>query len=260
MIKLIVCGACGKMGERILSLAMKDRKFEIVAAVEKKGHPEIGKPVPGSNLVITDSIDKIINKSDVLIDFTSPETSLLNGKLAAKNNKSIVIGTTGFSQDELARLKGMLKPVSAVISPNMSFGVNLLFNLVKKTAKTVPDYDIEIIEMHHNQKKDSPSGTANKLGEIITAELNRDLNKVGVYGRKGIIGARTKNEIGILSVRAGDIVGEHTVIFAGPGERIELTHRAHSRDTLAVGALHAAKWAVKQPPGIYSMDDVLGLK
>lgn len=259
MIRLIICGVCGKMGQRILNLAIKDKDIEIVAGIEKKGHPETDSIIQGTDCRVENNLDKVINKCDVVIDFTSPESTLIFSESISKSKKPVVIGATGFKPDEMETLKKILVPVPAIISPNMSMGVNLLFKLVKEAAKALPKFDIEIVEAHHNQKKDAPSGTANKLAEIVCKELNRDLSKVGVYGREGIVGARTPDEIGIFSVRAGDIVGEHTVFFASTGERIELTHRAYSRDTFATGAIRAAKWIVTQKPGLYSMEDVLGL-
>jgi 4-hydroxy-tetrahydrodipicolinate reductase len=259
MIKLLVYGVCGKMGSRIFSLASKDPDIELVAGIEKRGHPETGNQITGTTCVVEDTIENHIKKIDVMIDFTAPESTLEHAKIAAQSGKPIVIGTTGFTDKEHAQLITTLKLVPAIISPNMSMGVNLLFNLVKQAAKSLPGYDIEIVEAHHNQKKDAPSGTANKIAEIICAELNQDLHKTGIYGREGIIGARKPGQIGILSVRAGDIVGDHTVIFAGTGERIELIHRAHSRDTLAIGAIKASKWLATQKPGLYNMADVLGL-
>ena len=257
MIKIIVCGARGKMGSRILNLALQDKSFEIIAGIEKKNHQDINRIVNGYKIL--DNLEEIINKTDVVIDFTNPEATLQNSKIVSDAKKCMIIGTTGFSEHDFNNLKNTVKNIPTVISPNMSLGVNLLFDLVKKVASIIPDYDIEIIELHHNQKKDAPSGTANKLAEIICKQTHRDINKDGVYGRVGIVGARKKQEIGIFAVRAGDIVGEHTVIFAGNSERIEIIHRAHSRDTFAKGALQASKWIINKKPGIYSMSDVLEL-
>jgi 4-hydroxy-tetrahydrodipicolinate reductase len=195
-----------------------------------------------------------------VIDFTSHVGVPATIAVVAKAGKALVIGTTGLTRDEQAALDKAAVRVPIVYAPNMSVGVNLLFRLVGQVAKTLGSgYDVEIVEAHHNQKKDAPSGTARKLAENIAAALGRDLEHDGVYGREGIVGARGPNEIGVHAVRAGDIVGEHTVIYAGPGERIEITHRAHSRDTFARGALRAAKRVVGKPPKLYSMLDVLGL-
>jgi 4-hydroxy-tetrahydrodipicolinate reductase len=173
----------------------------------------------------------------------------------------MVIGTTGFNTAELDELKSLAKRFPCVLSPNMSVGVNLIFKVISEMARTLgDDYDIEVIEAHHRLKKDAPSGTALKIAEVLARAVDRDLNQVGVYARKGLIGERKKQEIGIQTIRAGDIVGDHTILFGGMGERIELTHRASSRDTFARGALRAAGWVVTQPPGLYDMMDVLNLK
>jgi len=172
-----------------------------------------------------------------------------------------VIGSTGFTKEQLAEVSKYVQKVPCVLSPNMSIGVNLCFKVLAEIAKTIgDDYDMEIVEAHHRMKKDAPSGTAVKMAQVIAQAVNRNLEEVGVYARKGMIGERTKKEIGIQTLRAGDIVGEHTVMFAGKGERIEVTHRAHSRDTFAAGAVRAAKWVVGKKPGLYDMQDVLGLK
>ncbi|MCD6320356.1 MAG: 4-hydroxy-tetrahydrodipicolinate reductase, partial [Candidatus Desulfofervidaceae bacterium] len=211
---------------------------------------------------VVGDLETIISEADVIIDFTYHSASLNHFKIAQKYNKPIVIGTTGFTPEEMAEIKGMAESVKCVLSPNMSVGVNLLFKLVPQVAKVLgEEYDIEIVEMHHRMKKDAPSGTAMKLAQLVAETMERDLEKVGVYGRKGLVGERKKEEIGVLSLRGGDVVGEHTVYFAGLGERIEITHRASSRETFARGALRAAKWIVKQEKnGIYDMLDVLGLK
>jgi 4-hydroxy-tetrahydrodipicolinate reductase len=173
----------------------------------------------------------------------------------------MVIGTTGFHAAELEELKALARQIPCVLSPNMSVGVNLLYKVISEMARTLgDDYDIEVIEAHHRLKKDAPSGTALKIAEVLAGALNRDLNQVGVYARKGLIGERKKQEIGIQTIRAGDIVGDHTVLFGGMGERIEVTHRASSRDTFARGALRAARWIARKPPGLYDMMDVLNLK
>jgi 4-hydroxy-tetrahydrodipicolinate reductase len=190
-----------------------------------------------------------------------PEASLEHIRTCAELGKAAVIGSTGFSPDQLSKLAKEVQKIPCVLSPNMSIGVNLCFKILAEVAKTIgEDYDMEIVEAHHRMKKDAPSGTAMKMAQVIAQAVNRNLDEVGVYARKGMIGERSKKEIGIQTLRAGDIVGEHTVMFAGKGERIEITHRAHSRDTFAAGAVRAAKWVVGQKPGLYDMQDVLGLK
>jgi len=256
MIKIAVCGAAGRVGQSIIGLAKLDKEISITGALENAGNPAIGSGAPA----ITDDIAGAITNCDVIIDFTTPKASVEHLVEALKYSKSIVIGTTGFSETEISEIKAASKKIPVFFTPNMSVGVNLLFKLSEEAAKIVPGYDIEIVELHHNQKKDAPSGTAVKLLEIISRALGKDPKKTGVFGRQGITGARTKEEIGVMAVRAGDIVGEHTVYLAGPGERIELTHRAFSRDTFASGALRAAKWVYGKAPGLYDMQDVLGLK
>jgi 4-hydroxy-tetrahydrodipicolinate reductase len=197
----------------------------------------------------------------VLIEFTHPEPTIKHLKEAAAAGKAMVIGTTGLSPQQVEELKGLAARTRVVFAPNMSVGVNLMFKVVEQIAQVLSEgYDVEIVEAHHRMKKDAPSGTALKLAQIIALALGRDLDKVGVYGRQGITGERTKEEIGIMTVRAGDIVGEHNVTFCGIGERLEVIHRAHNRDNFARGAVRAAQWIVAQPPGLYDMQDVLGLK
>ena len=256
MIKISVCGAAGRMGTSIIGLARLDKDIEVAGAMESAGNPAVGTGSPA----ISDDISKAVSVCDVLIDFTTPKASIEHLVEAIKSSKAIVIGTTGFSETEINEIKAASKKIPVFFTPNMSVGVNLLFKLSEEAAKILPGYDIEIVELHHNQKKDAPSGTAVKLLDIISRALGKDPKKTGIYGRQGIIGARTADEIGVMSVRAGDIIGEHTVYLAGPGERIELTHRAYTRDTFAAGALRAAKWIYGKNPGLYDMQDVLGLK
>jgi 4-hydroxy-tetrahydrodipicolinate reductase len=264
MVRLIITGVCGKMGSTILNLALKDKDFEVMGAVESKNHPLLGKGInmvagkTDSPVTIGDDLSKVILKGDVVVDFTEPASSLEHFRIANANRKAIVIGTTGLNNKALAEMKNA-KDARAVISPNMSVGMNLMFDSVERLSRIMKDdYDIEIVEMHHKWKKDSPSGTAVKIKDIV--EMSEpDRNWIEVFGRKGITGERKKEEIGILSLRGGDVVGEHTVMFAGIGERLEITHRAYSRENFARGALIAAKWIVTQKNGVYSMKDVLGL-
>lgn len=268
MIKLIVSGACGKMGQRIIVNAANSMAFKVVGAIEHPNHPQLGNDIGlsaglGDELAvhISDNLDKIMRLGDVVIEFTTPETTLDHLGLAVKTKKPMVIGTTGFSSAQLNELRNLGRQIPCVFSPNMSLGVNLLFKLVEQTAKTLGnEFDIEIVESHHRAKKDAPSGTANKLADIAANALGRKLPEVAVYGRKGITGERNQETIGVHAVRGGDMVGEHTVYFCGTGERIELTHRASSRDTFAIGALRAAKFIIDKPSGIYDMLDVLGLR
>ncbi|MBI5286845.1 MAG: 4-hydroxy-tetrahydrodipicolinate reductase [Deltaproteobacteria bacterium] len=267
MIKVIVSGAAGRMGTRIINVIQETRDVELVGALERPEHPTIGKDVGEGvglgrlGVKVVSDLGKIIRKADCIIDFSYPDASMKNLEAAVKYEKAMVIGTTGFSHHQRERLKELSQKTRVVAAPNMSVGVNLLLKVIHDVARILGnDYDVEIIEAHHRLKKDAPSGTAMRIAEILAAALGRDLNKVVVYERRGIIGERKPREIGIQTIRAGDIVGDHTVIFGGLGERIEITHRAHSRDTFARGAVKAAVWLVNQPNGLYDMQDVLGLK
>lgn len=266
MVKAIVTGVGGRMGSRILSLVAESEGIEVVGAIEQKGDPLVGSDV-GANLgpgkiyvIVENDLMKCIDKGDVVIDFTNHEASIRNFEIAAGHNKAIVIGSTGFSSDEMGKIKELSRGARCVLSPNMSVGVNIMFKVIASVADILGDeYDVEIVEAHHRLKKDAPSGTAMRMAQIIADTLGRDLEETGVYTRKGLIGERTRKEIGIQTVRAGDIVGEHTVMFGGIGERLEFIHRAHSRDNFARGAIRAAKWIVGQQNGLYDMQDVLGL-
>jgi len=265
-IKLCIAGVCGRMGQRLLALAAADDAFIIAGAFERPDHPSVGQDISvgvGSKepIIVSDDVARCIADCDVLLDFTVPEATLAHLETAVEAQKAVVIGTTGFTDAQRARLNDMAARTPSVVASNMSLGVNLLFALADDAARILgPDYDIEIVEAHHRFKKDAPSGTARTLVEILAARRGLDTNKDVRHGREGIVGERSADEIGVHAVRGGDIVGDHTVTFAGLGERIELTHRAHSRDTFARGALRAAKFVVKQKPGIYSMQQVLGLK
>lgn len=267
MTKVIVVGALGRMGSRITALCREYPELRLVGAVERKGHQSVGKdigPLVGigvTGISLSDSLESVIQAGDVVIDFTHKEAVLANVKTASGHKKAMVIGTTGLSSEDLAEITAVASSIPIVLAPNMSVGVNLLFKVLRDIAKVLgDDYDVEIVEAHHRLKKDAPSGTALKMAQVIAEALNRDLKEVAVYERKGMIGERSNKEIGIQTVRAGDIVGEHTVYFGGLGERIEITHRASSRDTFARGALRAAIWIANKKAGLYDMQDVLGLK
>ncbi|HLA51448.1 MAG TPA: 4-hydroxy-tetrahydrodipicolinate reductase [Thermodesulfobacteriota bacterium] len=267
MVKLVITGAAGRMGRSIINIIRETGNAEIAAAVERSGHGDIGKDageVAGSGKIgikLTDNFEKAIRKADCVVDFTFPEAAMHHLDIALKNDIAMVIGTTGFSPHQREGLKDAGNKLRIVAAPNMSVGVNLLLKVVSDMAKVLgKDYDIEIIEAHHRTKKDAPSGTAMRFAEVLAYSLNRDLDKVAVYERHGIIGERRPDEIGIQTIRAGDIVGDHTIIFGGMGERMEITHRAQSRETFARGAVKAALWVVNQPRGLYDMQDVLKLK
>jgi 4-hydroxy-tetrahydrodipicolinate reductase len=267
MVKVIVTGAGGRMGGRIISLISAMDNIKVVCAVEVAGHPIIGRDVGQglglgrTGVLVEDKLLDCIDKGDVVIDFTNHEASLNYLKIAGERNRAIIIGSTGFTNEEMNKVRELAAGTRCVLAPNMSVGVNVMLKVLDYCAGILgDDYDVEIVEAHHHLKKDAPSGTAMKMAQVIADKLGRDLDKYGVYTRKGLIGERTKKEIGIQTVRAGDIVGEHTVIFGGIGERLEFIHRAHSRDNFAKGAIRAAQWIVNQKNGLYDMQDVLGLR
>ncbi len=267
MVKISVAGAAGRMGSRIAALSKEYEGLSLSGAFERKGHKDIGKDVGTiagigeTGVKIADSLESIIDSVDLVISFTTVEASLEHLKIAYSRGKAMVIGTTGFTKNDLREVAELTKKIPCVMASNMSTGVNLLLRVLQDIARVLGEgYDIEIIEAHHRMKKDAPSGTALKMAQVIADSLNRNLDDVAVYARKGIIGERKPQEIGIQTIRAGDIVGEHTVIFGGLGERIEVTHKASSRDTFARGALRAALWVTGKPAGLYDMQDVLGLK
>jgi 4-hydroxy-tetrahydrodipicolinate reductase len=267
MATIAVAGASGRMGSRITALSKDYSGLKLVGAFEKPGHKDIGKDIGvitgigETGIILADDIGSVMDKADVIIDFTHTSSTLENMKAASKKGRAMVIGTTGFTAEDVKEIKSFAEKIPCVLASNMSLGVNLLLKVLADVARTLgDDYDIEIVEAHHRMKKDAPSGTAVKMAQVIADAVKRNLDEVAVYARKGMIGERTKKEIGIQTVRAGDIVGEHTVIFGGLGERIEITHRASSRDTFARGALKAALWIAGKPAGLYDMQDVLGLK
>jgi 4-hydroxy-tetrahydrodipicolinate reductase len=244
MTKVIITGANGRMGQALQSCAKNFSALQIVAALDRDG-----------------DLKSAIAKCDVVIDFSFHEATPAIAELCSKNKKAIVIGTTGFSEKEKAAIEKQRTKIPMVVATNFSTGVNTLFWLTRKAAEILgPDFDLEVVEMHHRLKKDAPSGTAKSLAEILADVRKLHLNEAARHGRKGITGERARGEIGIHAIRGGDVVGDHTVIFANVGERVELTHKASSRDTFANGALRAAQWLVKQKPGLYDMQDVLGLK
>lgn len=266
-IRAVVAGAGGRMGQRIIVALDGQQGITLAGACERVGHPSLGcdagvtAGIRAEDVVIEARVDDVLHRGDVLIDFTAPEASLRHVELAVQQGKALVLGTTGLDAAQVAVLEKAARKIPIVYAPNMSVGVNLLFKVLADVAAVLGDsYDVEIVEAHHRFKKDAPSGTAKKMAQVIAETLRRDLDTVAVPGRSGLVGERTVEEIGIFAVRGGDIVGDHTVTFAGLGERIEITHRAHSRDTFARGAVRAAKWVVGRVPGLYDMMDVLGLK
>lgn len=264
MIKAIVDGACGQMGKMIVKGISQASDMQLVGAVDAPSHPLLGKDagevagVGNLGVSVVGDLSEVVEKGDVIIEFTAPKATIHNLEVVVAHGKAMVIATTGYNIEEMQRVHELTKKIPCVMAPNMSVGVNVLYRMVKEAAQILGnDYDVEIIEAHHNLKKDAPSGTAVKLAELIASALNRNLELVGVYGRKGIVGERTKKEIGIHAIRGGDIVGDHSVLFVGNGERIEITHRAHSRETFARGALRAARWVVTAPRGLHDISEVL---
>jgi len=267
MVKVIVAGASGRMGRRICALTHEHEGLTLAGAFEAKGHEDIGKDIGeligigNIGVAIAEGIDRVMDSGDVIIDFTHPDATLENLKSASSKGKAMVIGSTGFTAESLESARNIAKSIPCVLSFNMSLGINLLLKVLKDIAAALgDDYDVEIVEAHHRMKKDAPSGTALMMAREIASALGRNMESDAVYARKGMIGERSRKEIGIQTIRAGDIVGEHTVLFGGLGERIEVTHRASSRDTFARGALRAALWIADKTPGLYSMQDVLGIK
>ena len=266
MVNIIVAGAAGRVGARIVNAISQTDGVKLSGAFEHPESPSIGQDAGLAaglgpiGIKIADSINKVINQGDVVIDFTSPKASLENIKIVSEKGLSMVIGTTGMTGDLLQEVEKIARGMRCVISPNMSVGVNVMLRVAAMMAEMLgDDYDMEIVEAHHRLKKDAPSGTAMAIAKTLAKASGRDLDKVAVYERKGITGERTKEEIGIQTLRAGDITGDHTIMFGGIGERLELIHRAHNRDNFARGAVRAAKWIVEQPAGLYNMQDVLGI-
>ncbi|MFC1580953.1 4-hydroxy-tetrahydrodipicolinate reductase [Thermodesulfobacteriota bacterium] len=267
MTKAIVAGAAGRMGKRIIHMIQQSPDVTLAAAFEHAGHPDIQEDagqvagIGETGISIAGSLGEVGEQGDVIIDFTAPEATLENARFAHSRGLAMVIGTTGITGETLEELQGLARDFRCVMAPNMSVGVNVMFKMAEEMARLLGEgFDMEILEVHHRLKKDAPSGTAMRLAQILAEATDRDLDEVGVYGRKGMIGERTDQEIGIQTWRAGDITGEHTIMFGGIGERLELVHRAHNRDNFARGAVRAATWVVGQAPGLYDMQDVLGLR
>lgn len=244
MTRVIITGSKGRMGQALLTCAARMKDLQVAARIDAG-----------------DDLASAITQADVVIDFTSHEATTGFAEICAKHKKAIVIGTTGHSEAEKSRIANLKSQIPIVLASNYSTGVNTLFWLTRKAAEILgPDFDLEVVEMHHRLKKDAPSGTAATIAQILADVRKQQLDEVIRHGRQGIVGERTAAEIGMHALRGGDVVGDHTVIFATNGERLELTHKASSRETFANGALRAAQWLVKQKPGLYDMQDVLGLK
>lgn len=259
--KICMAGANGRMGRRILELAVTEGGMEIGGAFDLPSFAGQQIMAGSTTVTLSSNASEEIAKSDVLIDFTAAEACVANARLAADAGKPVVIGTTGLTDAQKLIVKELAARVPVVYAPNMSVGVNLLFKLTREVAAILGlDYNVEITEIHHNLKKDSPSGTAVRLAECAAEPLGLSYATDTAHGREGIVGERPVREIGMHAIRGGDVVGEHTVHFIGKGERIELTHKAHNRDNFARGALRAARFASEAEPGLYDMQDVLGLR
>ena len=264
MIGVIINGACGRMGRLIIRGVSEQANMEIAGAIEFTGHPQIGSDagvvagIGEIGVAVTDNLEDVLESADVVIEFSKPEATLQHLREVVNADKAMVIATTGFDSDELATVNELASQIRCVMAPNMSLGVNVMIQALELIAKALgDDYDIEVIEAHHNHKADSPSGTALRLAETVAAALERDLDEVGVYGRHGIVGARPKKQIGIHAVRGGDIAGDHTVLFATEGEQLSVVHRAHSPEAFAKGAIRAAKWVIDAPKGLHDVSEVL---
>ncbi len=267
--RVAINGAAGRMGRQLLLALAEHPSCELGAAAEYAGHASVGHQVAllepayadrSDARDVIDALPPVVDQFDVCVDFTRPDVTLAMMSALAGTDKSFVVGTTGFDANGVAQLEQVAKEHAVVFAPNFSVGVTLTLGLLEAAAASLgDDYDVEIIEAHHRNKVDAPSGTALRMGQSVAKALNRDLDACAVYGRQGITGVRDHKTIGFETVRAGDIIGDHTVLFAGQGERIEITHRATDRMTFARGAIRAAHWVSSQPPGLYDMTHVIGL-
>lgn len=261
-----ILGASGRMGRALIDSLLRTPSLRLSGAVERAGNPLIGSDAglmigaAATGVAISDSLPAALAESAVLVDFTGPAATMAALAACVSAKRPIVIGTTGFTPEQKDAIAKAALVIPVCIAANYSVGVNVALKLVELAARTLgDDYDVEIVEAHHRHKVDSPSGTALAFGEAAAAGLDRDLRSNAIYGREGQIGARKKETIGFATVRGGDVVGDHTVLFLGDGERVEISHRASSRTNFASGALRAAEWLASQPPGLYSMRDVLQL-
>ncbi|ALV09008.1 4-hydroxy-tetrahydrodipicolinate reductase [Roseateles depolymerans] len=264
-LRIAITGASGRMGRMLIETVLNAPDCQLSAALDRDGSPSLGQDAGAflgrhTGVAITSDVRAGLSQSDVLIDFTRPEGTLAHLALCAELGVRTVIGTTGFTDEEKAHIARFAEQAAVVMAPNMSVGVNLVLKLLESAAKALAEgYDIEIVEAHHRHKVDAPSGTALKMGEVIADALGRDLKACAVYGREGVTGERDPSTIGFATVRGGDIIGDHTVLFAGIGERIEISHKASSRATFAQGSLRAARFLAGQRTGLFDMNAVLGL-
>ena len=266
-VRVAVIGAAGRMGRALIQAVTESEGVTLSAAIDRPGNSLIGSDagelaaIGKLGVTVADSLEAVKDDFDVLIDFTAPAATVVNAQFCAEHGKKMAIGTTGLNEEEKAQLAESAKKTAIMFAPNMSMGVNLCFKLLEIAAQVLGDeVDIEVVEAHHRHKVDAPSGTALRMGEVVADALGRDLKKVAVYGREGQEGPRDRETIGFATVRAGDIVGEHTVMFAADGERVEITHKATSRMNFARGAVRACRWLAGKEPGLFDMQDVLGLR
>jgi len=266
MLRIAVAGVAGRMGKALVEAISRNPSVSLGAASVSAASTDLGKDagvlcgLPAMGVATVADLRTQLDSFDTLIDFTSPAATLAHLDLCAAAGKQLIIGTTGFSETEKARIGASAARIGIVFAPNMSVGVNLCFKLLELAARVIgEEADIEIIEAHHRHKKDAPSGTALRMGEVVASTLGRNLKDCAVYGREGQVGERDARSIGFATIRAGDIVGDHTVMFATPGERVEITHKSSSRMTYAMGSLRAALWLREKKSGLYSMQDVLDL-
>ncbi len=267
MTRVAITGAAGRMGRVLIEACHANSNVTLTAAVARAGSSVIGVDagelagIGRMQVPVVDALEKVAGQFDVLIDFTTPEATLANVAFCRRHAKKIVIGTTGLAPQQKEQIVQVGADTAMVLAPNMSVGVNLCFKLLDLATRVLgEDADVEIIEAHHRMKVDAPSGTALRMGEVVASALGRDLKTCAIYGREGKTGARDPKTIGFATVRAGDIVGDHTVLFAAAGERVEITHKASSRMTFASGAVRAAHWLASRPAGVFDMQDVLGLR
>lgn len=265
-LRVVIAGCSGRMGHVLLESVFSDADLVLHGALDRSANPQIGRDAGEflgkvSSVKVTDNVEEALAGADVLVDFTRPEASMLYLDACQKANVKMVIGTTGFSVEQKLAIEAAAKNIAIVFAPNMSVGVTLLINLVEQAAKVLSDgYDIEVVEMHHRHKVDAPSGTALRLGEAAAKGIGQSLADCAIYAREGVTGEREAGKIGFATLRGGDVVGDHTVVLAGVGERVELTHKASSRATFALGALRAAKYLNAKSTGLFDMQDVLGLR
>ncbi len=267
MLRTTIIGAAGRMGRSLVAQALTDPELSLAGAVEAAGCPQLGQDagtlagLPPCGVALDMDLARALASADAVIDFSSPECTMSVAPAVIDHGASLVVGTTGLTEEHRCRLRALGSTGRIVLAPNMSVGINLLFALCAQVAPLLgPEYDIEIVEMHHNRKKDAPSGTALRLGEILATARGLEFSAAVRHGREGNVGARQRNEIGIHALRGGDVVCDHTVVFAADGERVELVHKASSRETFAKGAVRAVKFLAGAAPGLYDMQDVLGLK